>query len=174
MQIHFYGTAAAEGIPALYCSCRVCEEARRLGSKEIRSRHLSTIDRDIQFDLGPDVFYQIHALGLDLRKTRHLIITHHHSDHFTPGVLGTRIHPFALTLENDLQVIASPQVMKQLKDSLWDKATAYRMQLTEAEAYCPLRLDEYTVLTSLPAYHALDHGAYIYLLEPPGESPGRA
>ena len=29
MKIKYYGTAAAEGIPGLFCSCEICENARK-------------------------------------------------------------------------------------------------------------------------------------------------
>ena len=33
MKLKYFGTAAAEGWPGLFCSCPTCEEARRLGEK---------------------------------------------------------------------------------------------------------------------------------------------
>ena len=33
MKITFLGTAAAEGIPALWCECPICQQAKELGGK---------------------------------------------------------------------------------------------------------------------------------------------
>ena len=38
MKLVFLGTAAAEAIPALWCGCNICREARRRGGKDIRRR----------------------------------------------------------------------------------------------------------------------------------------
>ena len=37
MKITFYGTAAGEGWPGVFCQCELCREARRLGGKNIRT-----------------------------------------------------------------------------------------------------------------------------------------
>ena len=31
MKIKYLGTAAAEGVPAIFCNCETCKEARKLG-----------------------------------------------------------------------------------------------------------------------------------------------
>ena len=38
MKLKIYGTCAAEGFPAMFCSCTVCENARKWGGKNIRTR----------------------------------------------------------------------------------------------------------------------------------------
>ncbi|MBQ8533797.1 MAG: hypothetical protein IJ462_03090 [Clostridia bacterium] len=52
MKIKYLGTAAAEGIPALFCQCETCEKARKTGI--IRSRAQAIIDDCILLDFGPD------------------------------------------------------------------------------------------------------------------------
>ena len=47
MKITFLGTAAAEGIPALFCNCQCCTEARRRGGKNLRTRSQSLINDDL-------------------------------------------------------------------------------------------------------------------------------
>ncbi len=165
-----YGTAAAEAIPGLYCSCAVCENARAKRGREIRARHLSTVDRDIQFDIGPDFFYQINCLGLEPRAIRHLIITHRHSDHLTLSALEMRRHPFAAAGTEPLQVIGSAQTLEYIKKETDDPKNELNMIYTPALPYRPLRLDDDTSLTALPARHIWpDGGAMIYLLERKGK-----
>ena len=36
MEIQYLGTAAAEGLPALFCDCETCRKARNIGGKEVR------------------------------------------------------------------------------------------------------------------------------------------
>ncbi len=164
MKLTYYGTAAYEAIPALYCSCVICEHARKMGGKEIRSRHLTTVDHDIQFDLSPDFFYHT-TLGFEPRAIRHMIITHAHSDHFVPDSLNTRIHPYSLTEVSPCQLICNQQTVKQADAAL--ETTYEKLHLTKLEIapYSPITLDDQTTLTALPANHAPnDGGGYIYLL----------
>ncbi|MFA5205011.1 MAG: hypothetical protein WC708_11475 [Lentisphaeria bacterium] len=54
MQIKILGSAAAEGIPALWCECETCGQAREKGGKDIRQRASYLIDDDTMVDFGPD------------------------------------------------------------------------------------------------------------------------
>lgn len=164
MEICFYGTAAAEGIPGLYCSCTLCEQARTLGGKEIRSRHLSQVDEDIQFDLGPDAFYQVQALGLNLRKISHLVITHHHADHLDVTTLDKRAQPYALVAPRPLTLYASQQVQDVIVRRMGGVPDKHGITFTSLVPFVPQQLDADTVLTALPANHAIGHGAFVYLL----------
>jgi phosphoribosyl 1,2-cyclic phosphate phosphodiesterase len=38
MKIQYLGTAAAEGIPAMFCTCELCRKTARAGSAEARCR----------------------------------------------------------------------------------------------------------------------------------------
>ena len=57
MKITFLGTAAAEAMPATFCNCKYCIEARRLGGKNIRTRSQSIIDGKLLIDLPADTYY---------------------------------------------------------------------------------------------------------------------
>lgn len=165
-----YGTAAAEAIPGLFCSCAVCENARAKRGKEIRARHLSTVDRDIQFDIGPDFFHQINCHGLEPRAIKHLIITHRHSDHLMQSTFEMRRHPFAIGGAKPLQIIASKQTLDFIGSQINDPNNELRLTLTVASPFVPIQLDEDTRVTALPANHALsDGGAMFYLLERSGK-----
>lgn len=82
MELRFLGTAAAEGVPAMYCRCQACVTARTRGGKDIRTRSAFRIGNRYQIDCGPDTNWQMHRLGLDLYDLEHLLITHTHEDHF--------------------------------------------------------------------------------------------
>ncbi len=81
MKIKVYGTAAAEGIPGLFCECEVCERARKAGGRNIRTRTQALVNDKLLIDLPPDTLHHVYTLGLPLHKIEHLIITHRHSDH---------------------------------------------------------------------------------------------
>ena len=44
MKIKYLGTGAAEGIPALFWRCAICNEARKRGGRELRTRSQAIID----------------------------------------------------------------------------------------------------------------------------------
>lgn len=168
MKLKFYGTGAAEAIPALFCSCPVCEHARKVKGREIRTRHSSTVDGVIQFDLGPDFFYHIHCLGLEPRAIKHLIITHAHSDHFSPNEIGNRKDPYTLTGAAETQLIGNAYTLAQVK-KIAGENEELNIRPVEAVHYRQIVLDEQTTLTPLPANHAPAIGGTIYLLERGGK-----
>ena len=47
MKLLYLGTAAAEGIPAAFCSCPVCTNARRQKGRELRSRSQVLLDGEL-------------------------------------------------------------------------------------------------------------------------------
>lgn len=87
--LKFYGTGAAEAIPCPFCSCRVCQNAREAGGREVRRRAMFRISEEMCIDLGPDTVDQAIRLG-DLTRLRHVLITHTHLDHLAYGVMEVR------------------------------------------------------------------------------------
>ncbi len=99
MKVKYLGTAAAEGWPAVFCHCKDCEEARRRGGKNIRTRAQVLINEDLLMDLGPDTYLHSLAHGVDLAKVRTVLLTHSHTDHFYPSELIMHGGPYALGME---------------------------------------------------------------------------
>ena len=90
MKILYLGTAAAEGLPAPFCTCAICENARVRRGREVRSRSQMLIDGELLIDFPPDTYY--HALTHDLRLggVHTLLVTHDHMDHWFPAGLINR------------------------------------------------------------------------------------
>ncbi|MBC8597138.1 MBL fold metallo-hydrolase [Qingrenia yutianensis] len=82
LPMRFWGTSAGGTIPAPFCRCRVCENARKVGGKEIRLRSAFRIDKKIMIDIGEDFAAQAARLNDDLYDTEHFLFTHPHEDHF--------------------------------------------------------------------------------------------
>ncbi len=114
MKIRFLGTAAAEGIPALWCECEVCRQAHRLGGRALRRRCSYRIDDDTLIDFGPDAFWQSVEFGTDLTRIRRIIFTHPHSDHLNPIDLLWRRSPWYSQVSRQLTLIGSRQVFGRL------------------------------------------------------------
>ena len=172
MKYKYYGTAAAEGIPALWCDCAVCRRARRLGGRNIMSRSQQTVDDKILIDFSADTF--LHTInGLPLRKIRICIITHGHADHFYPEDIMMRLGIFA-HIENDtpLNIYCMNSVAERLKKSMLKdenyRATPNRIKIHELELFHQYEAEGY-IITPLNANHDHSSGCVIYLIEKDGK-----
>ncbi|MBR6767140.1 MAG: hypothetical protein IKM02_04235 [Clostridia bacterium] len=95
MKIQFLGTAAAEGAPAIFCTCKHCQYARKTGGKEIRTRSGAIIDDKLKLDFCPDSYAHALRFGLDYSRTHSVLITHTHEDHVLVEDLAMRRPHFA-------------------------------------------------------------------------------
>lgn len=89
--MRFWGTSAGAPIPAPFCKCSVCENARIVGGKEVRLRSAFRIDKKIMIDIGQDFAAQAIRLGDDLSEVEHFLFTHTHSDHFNYSMFWLRL-----------------------------------------------------------------------------------
>ena len=84
MIIRYLGTAAAEGIPAMFCTCENCMRARKAGGKNIRTRSQTLIDGKLNIDFSPDAYMHEMKYGLNYADIRYYLFTHVHEDHYYP------------------------------------------------------------------------------------------
>lgn len=63
MQITFLGTGAASAVPLPFCTCSLCQTARRLGAKELRARSALLVNDDLMIDFGPDAVPAAQRMG---------------------------------------------------------------------------------------------------------------
>ncbi len=84
MKIQYWGTSAAEGIPAIFCQCGTCKKARELGGKNLMSRSQAMIDGKILIDFNADTYMHSVKYGVDLTNIKTCLITHDHGDHLYP------------------------------------------------------------------------------------------
>ena len=170
MKFHFLGTAAAEGIPALFCECAVCKEAREKGGRFIRTRSQALIDDDLLIDFNPDSYMHFLRYGIDAVQIRHCLITHNHSDHFYPEDLVMRLPDYAnLDSESTLTVYGSSVVGKAMSIALYEDRAFHRLDFKQLKAYVSSQVGDYTV-TPLTAIHGPHTGPFIYLIEKDGKS----
>ena len=116
MKIKYMGTAAAEGWPALFCSCPVCEQARMDGGHDLRTRTQALIDDSLLIDFPPDTYCHALRHGLNLGKIHTLLVTHSHMDHWFPTDLIHRHEHFGHGAEGVLEVYGN-QAVKRSFDS---------------------------------------------------------
>jgi phosphoribosyl 1,2-cyclic phosphate phosphodiesterase len=120
MEMILLGTSAAEGWPAPFCVCNACEEARKLGGKNVRTRSGALIDDDLKIDFGPDTVTQLQRCGRNLAKLRTILFTHQHTDHFTPAELEWASRPFTLTPPAPIELWGNSAVMAGIAHAFRD------------------------------------------------------
>lgn len=161
MKFTYLGTAAAEGLPAVFCNCEYCKEARRLKGKNIRTRSQSLINDDLLIDLPADTYMHFLQNDIEADKIKYLFITHSHSDHFYYEELEMRNGAFAHNMRSEnLRVFCGKGVMEKFK-SLGIPKT---IEVKEIAPYETIELEGYRV-TALPARHMKGDGALIYIIE---------
>ncbi len=95
MKIQYLGTAAAEGFPALFCSCENCKKASRLGGRNIRTRSQALIDDRILIDFPADTYAHFLRFSVPMCDIRTCLITHAHTDHLYPDDFFMRLPGFS-------------------------------------------------------------------------------
>lgn len=151
MKLTYLGTAAAEGIPGLFCDCENCRYAREHGGKEIRTRSQAIVNDDLLIDFPADALMHANLYSVDYGKVSHLLITHDHDDHWIPREL-TYLHTgFSHPSEDypGLTVYGSADIKAKF-DAVMPPDGKVRVTVTEP--YAPFAVGRYTV-TALRANH---------------------
>ena len=173
MKIQYFGTAAAEGWPAVFCGCEACRRARSLGGHNIRTRAQAMINDELLVDLPPDTYYHALKYGVDLSAVETLLITHSHQDHFYPFELFLRGFPYAhepaapvLTVYGNKKV--RELYMENLK--LCDSPNIEEhLRFCDAVPFETFDTAEGYQVTPLLASHAKNEECLIYLIEKDGK-----
>ncbi len=165
MYITYHGTAAAEGVPGIFCECEFCRYARAVGGKEIRMRSGALIDGRLKLDFGPDSFAQMLRFHEDYSALRHVLISHSHEDHFSPVELS-RVHPGFCKTSRPLTVYGNERVEERMNRYL----RANNLCFERVEPFKTYDIDGYEV-TPLEAVHAIGSGEepLFYLIEKDGK-----
>lgn len=164
MKLTYYGTAAAEGFPGIFCECEACKRARSLGGRNLRSRSQALIDEELLIDFPADTLYHVYTFGLPLHKIQNLLITHKHPDHLYPGDLVQRqIGYAALEDEAPLHIYGSQPSVDQISSTLQRSGcgTQRRWELHELLPFETRTIGSYQV-TPLKANHDFATYPYIY------------
>jgi len=164
-EIQVLGSAAAEGIPAIFCNCRVCREAWKNGGKDIRLRTAYKLSDAVRVDFGPDTLSQEYRYQLHSERLKHLFITHSHEDHCVPDLLSYRMPGFSKVEEdNILNIYGNAGIIHKLQKFFWSKPfpyfngdyTRFRLNLVTLEAYTPVILEEENMeFLPVPADHQI-------------------
>lgn len=165
--IKVLGSAAAEGIPALFCNCRVCQEAWKNKGKDVRMRASYLVNGSVRIDFGPDSMAQEYKYELHSENLRHLFITHPHIDHLLKEEFNWRMPGFSVVPEeNILNVYGSPGTLMDIKSYFYNYRNfqgdykKFRMNLVEMKRFETLELpDVDQAWTQFPADHMYERPA---------------
>jgi phosphoribosyl 1,2-cyclic phosphate phosphodiesterase len=149
MKLTVLGSAAAEAIPNPFCSCRVCETARREGGVEVKGRAAAVIDDAILVDLGPDLLASANRESIYLGNLKILLVTHRHSDHWLTQNLYWRRMAFTPTPTASLAVYGPEDAMRDLTPEFAESANLTYEPVAAGDTWT---VDDYQI-TAVPATH---------------------
>ena len=159
MQFKILGTAAYERVPAMFCQCAVCEQARLLGGKNMRSQAQVLINDDLLVDFGQDNYLHYLSSGADYTKIKNLLVTHTHEDHFMPDELRMTTGGMA---KNDMTEPIGVWGTQACADMYATNAGNKLCEMHVVAHYDTFRAGRYTV-TVLPANHS-DVNAILFII----------
>ena len=168
MKIAYLGTGAAEGIPAIFCSCPYCSGVRLRGGKEIRSRSQILIDGELSVEFPPDAFYHA-AAGARLNEIKYVLVTHSHMDHFYAHDFILHGYKYAYGAGR-LDIYGNAEVLKVFEECTRRELRAdvgQTVALHEVKAFEPVFFGKWRV-TPLPARHSSE-SPLTYCLENDGK-----
>lgn len=173
MRIQYLGTAAAEGIPAIFCNCENCRAARQRGGKDLRARSQVLFDQELLVDFSPDTYWNSVRHGVALTRLRALLVTHSHSDHFIPNELDMHGGLYAKDM-------VSPTLDIYCNDRVYGIASRHLQQdyqlpdvVQTVRLHQVMPMDRFHAagftITALRAHHNEDEVCLLYLLEKDGK-----
>lgn len=163
MKITYLGTAAAEGFPAVFCHCKFCQEAKKLGGKNIRTRSQALINDDLLIDLPADTYSHFLRNNIDGDRIKYLLVTHSHSDHFYEKELEMRHGVYAHDMRTDrLKIYCGTGVANVISQTnITEHGT---VEIEVLKPFDKVVMDNYTI-TALPARHFEGDGALFYIIK---------
>lgn len=167
MKIKYLGTAAAEGLPALYCDCDTCKYALKTGGKEIRTRSQALIDGKLMLDFPADTYFHALTHGVHLPDVHHYLITHTHSDHFYPDDVEM-LGPIYSKLDDKnatYHFYGGSEMNEKIKNAA--KSAGKRVEVHRLLPFKTYNIDRFKV-TPLKATHGTET-PFIYIIESIGK-----
>ena len=170
MRLKYLGTSAAEGIPAVFCDCMNCQEAREKKGRFIRTRSQAILDDTLLIELNADTYMHSLLHDINLSKIAHVVITHVHEDHYYPAELFNRKIGFCHNLKEETLTLHGSQDVRDVASGIfgiYDNPTKLQEQKRVAfdciKPYETRQIAGFNV-TALPATHGTQH-PYVYIFE---------
>ena len=167
MKIQYWGTAAAEGVPGIFCDCETCRLARQYKGRKIRMRSQVLVNDDLLIDFGPDTYYNSLRFDYNMTYLKDIIITHPHEDHLYSEEFEHRLPGFSPVINNPvLTVHASEDTFEAIR-RVTDRIPYFkgqdRIAFDPFTPYVTKKVGRYNI-TALPAEHGTAT-PFVYLVE---------
>ncbi|MBQ9802819.1 MAG: hypothetical protein IJW51_07115 [Clostridia bacterium] len=169
MNLKYLGTAAAEGIPGVFCECETCKKALALGGRHIRTRSQAVIDNALLIDLPADTYLHYLQHRFPLYSIKQCLITHSHADHLYPLELEMIKKGYShLSDYSPLHIYSDVDGYNKLSEVVnYYSIGEVRLHLIKLNK--PFAAGEYTV-TALRAAHGRASSPVVYIIEKDGKS----
>lgn len=171
MKIQYLGTAAAEGIPAIFCDCETCRKSALAGGRNIRTRSQALIDDCLLVDFPADTYMHFLQYGVPMTKIKSCLLTHSHLDHLHTDDLAMRRDGFAhiresfpLTFYSDVSGYEMIRAAKERYNIADDTVAVEPLALNE-----PFEVEGYKVV-ALRAAHDPKSTPVVFLVEKDGKT----
>jgi phosphoribosyl 1,2-cyclic phosphate phosphodiesterase len=170
MKIKVLGTAACEGVPAMFCNCENCVKARQLKGKNLRARTQALINEDLLVDFHDDTYLNGQRFGLDLTKIKYFLITHAHCDHLSPWEFDN-LNAGVNKVNEQVYVLGGRYILDEMirvtGNSIKTQLEKGMVTFIELKPFETTDLGAYAI-TPLPANHA-GNKAMVYVIENQGK-----
>ena len=167
MKLQYWGTAAAEGVPGIFCDCETCRLARQYKGRKIRMRSQILVNDDLLIDFGPDTYSNSLKYDYNMTHLKDVIITHPHEDHLYADELEHRLPGFAPTIGTPVLVMHGSEDTLMAIRRVTDRIPYFKGQdrviYDIMKPYETRAIGRYFV-TPLPAEHGTAT-PYVYLIE---------
>ncbi len=173
MKLKYLGTAAAEGIPALFCDCENCKRSRALGGRNIRTRSQAIINDELLIDFCADTYYHFIMHNLPMTKLRSCLVTHSHGDHLYPSDFEMRRDKcFAHLDENVGFTVYADRSAHDAIDEMIKRCNLTDETIVNKRIYpfVPFETAEGYRVTPLRASHAPASTPVVYIIERDGKT----
>lgn len=167
MKIKYYGTAAAIGVPGIFCDCDNCKRAKKLKGRNIRTRSQASIDDKILIDFPADTYMHVINYGLPLTKINSCLVTHSHADHLYEKDLLMRDERYTYLEENKPLTMYVTSVAEKKINTI--NCPQSRVVTKSVTPYVPFETEGYKI-TPLRAVHTPSTDPVIYIIEKDGKS----
>ena len=152
MKIHFLGTAAAEGIPALFCTCENCKYARKHKGKNIRTRFSILIDDVYKIDFPPDSYLHLLRYNLDYTKLKSIFVTHDHCDHIQENEFEMMMKYFTNERNLKVNIYGTEVIVDKINSVIGPNEIINKPNVSYIKPFDIIE-DDYYKVTVLPADH---------------------
>ena len=161
------------GIPSMFCKCPVCENARKVKGKELRSRSGFILDEKVAIDFSADSYMNMVRNDVCFGSIKHLLVTHSHDDHFYPYDLAYRDSLARASypgIEKKLNIYGNSAVLKRLRDvEFFGENVLATVNLIEIARDQVFYMDDYKV-TTFYAKHMFTEDSLVFLIERNGQA----